>query len=435
MIELHQTRANEPERALLVGVSVRGNHPILDTDDSLNELAQLADTAGMNVIGHTKQNLVSIDPATFVGSGKVDEIRETLLAMGTKTVIFDDELSPRHQRELEKRLGEDVKVLDRSALILDIFAQHARTREGALQVELAQYEYRLPRLTRQWTHLSRQGSGGSGGVGLRGPGETQLEVDRRDIRHRISHLKSELQNVREHRSRYRATREKAGIPLIALVGYTNAGKSTLLHALSGADIYIADQLFATLDPTTRRVALPSGRQVLMTDTVGFIQKLPTSLIASFRATLEEIHDADLLLEVVDASHPNVLQHIETVEDTLAEIEVPPVPRLLVWNKIDLVEDGVPLPSLADSKHIIGEVSVSAARGLNMDKLSAALESALSSLLYKVTLLLPYQRGDLASLLHESASVEHQEHTEDGILLTVSLPTSLYNRYKEYRVQE
>jgi GTP-binding protein HflX len=439
MNELHQVRDDQPERALLVGVSVRGNHPVLKTDDSLNELAQLADTAGMSIVGHTTQNLSSIDSSTFVGSGKVDEIRDLLLATNTKTVIFDDELSPRHQRELEKRLGEEVKVLDRSALILDIFAQHARTREGALQVELAQYEYRLPRLTRQWTHLARQAGGGgarggSGGVGLRGPGETQLEVDRRDIRSRISRLKAELQNVREHRSRYRATRERAGIPLIALVGYTNAGKSTLLRALSGADVYVADQLFATLDPTTRRVALPSGRQVLLTDTVGFIQKLPTTLIASFRATLEEIRDADLLLEVVDASHPNVLQHIETVEDTLAEIEVPPVPRVIVWNKIDLMSADLPMPNAADFKHVVGEVAISASRGLNMDKLSETLETALSSLLYQVKLLLPYQRGDLVSHLHESASVEDQTHTEDGILLTVKLPASLYNRYKEYRVQ-
>jgi GTP-binding protein HflX len=441
MHHLHTIQEHQPERAFLVSVSLRNSQSILGSEDSLEELALLADTAGMDVIGHTQQNLSHPDPATFVGSGKVEEIREALLASDTKTVIFDDELSPRHQRELEKRLGEDVKVLDRSALILDIFAQHARTREGALQVELAQYEYRLPRLTRQWTHLARQSGGGSarggsGGVGLRGPGETQLEVDRRDIRNRISHLKHELQHVREHRQRHRAQRDRSGIPLVALVGYTNAGKSTLLKALSGADVYIADQLFATLDPTTRRIALPSGRQVLVTDTVGFIQKLPTTLIAAFRATLEEIRDADLLLEVVDASHPNVIEHIETVEDTLAEIEIPPIPRLIVWNKIDLCEDNAPLPRLEgdDRRHTVGEVAISAARGLNMDKMMETLENTLSSLLYEVTLLLPYQRGDLASLLHESASVEKQEHTEQGILLTVRLPASLYNRYKEYRVQ-
>ncbi len=440
MTQLHILQEHEPERAFLVGVSLRSSQSPLTSKDSLNELALLADTAGMEVIGCTTQNLAHPDPATFVGSGKVEEIREALRATNTKTVIFDDELSPRHQRELEKRLGEDVKVLDRSALILDIFAQHARTREGALQVELAQYEYRLPRLTRQWTHLARQtgggaARGGSGGVGLRGPGETQLEVDRRDIRNRISHLKHELQHVREHRQRHRAQRDRSGIPLVALVGYTNAGKSTLLKALSGADVYIADQLFATLDPTTRRIALPSGRQALVTDTVGFIQKLPTTLIAAFRATLEEIRDADLLLEVVDASHPNVVQHIETVEDTLAEIEIPPIPRLIVWNKIDLCAENTLMPRLQsdDQRHVVGEVKISAARGLNMDKLMETLETTLSSLLYKVTLLLPYQRGDLVSLLHESASVQKQEHIEQGILLTVKLPASLYNRYKEFRV--
>src|SRR5690606_11732096 len=220
-----------------------------------------------------------------------------------QVVIFDDELSPRHQRELEKRFGEKVKILDRSALILDIFAQHAHTREGALQVELAQYEYRLPRLTRQWTHLARQAGGGSarggtGGVGLRGPGETQLEVDRREIGRKITKLRQELEEVRAHRGRYRAQRSCAQIPVVSLVGYTNAGKSTLFSAMTGSDVYVADQLFGTLDPTTRRIDLPSGRQVLLTDTVGFIQKLPTTLIAAFRATLEEVLEADIILHVV-----------------------------------------------------------------------------------------------------------------------------------------
>ncbi|MFW5709518.1 MAG: GTPase HflX, partial [Chloroflexota bacterium] len=324
------------EKAFLVGLGVRGSQPLLSVDDSLKELALLADTAGMEVIGATSQIVNQVSPATFVGSGKVEEIKTSVEELGAKVVIFDDELSPRHQRELEKRLGDEIKVLDRSALILDIFAQHAHTREGALQVELAQYEYRLPRLTRQWTHLARQagGAGSAGGVGLRGPGETQLEVDRREIGRRITKLKRELEQVRQHRSRYREQRTQAGVPVVALVGYTNAGKSTVLTALTGADTYAADQLFATLDPTTRRLTLASGRQVLLTDTVGFIQKLPTTLIAAFRATLEEITEADLLLHIVDISHPNVCQHIESVEDTLAEIDVPAVPRVLVWNKMD-----------------------------------------------------------------------------------------------------
>lgn len=432
----HIVRA-QPERAFLVGLNLRGSKPMLSMEDSLEELALLADTAGMEIVGCASQNVNQIDPATFIGSGKVEEIREALIASGAQVVIFDDELSPRHQRELEKRFGEEIKVLDRSALILDIFAQHARTHEGALQVELAQYEYRLPRLTRQWTHLARQagggaGRGGTGGVGLRGPGETQLEVDRRDIRRRIGRLKQELEQVRLHRSRHRARRERGGIPLVALVGYTNAGKSTLLRALTGDDIYVADQLFATLDPTTRRVNLASGRQILMTDTVGFIQKLPTTLIAAFRATLEEINEADLLLEIVDVSHPNVLEHIETVEDTLAEIDVPPVPRILVWNKIDAWGER-PLPSLPNPEAYAAEVAISASTGFNLDLLLATLEKTLAATLYSVTLQIPYERGDLVSQLHEMATVRNQRHTEQGVVLQVQLPAFLYERFKTYRI--
>ena len=418
----------QPERAFLVGLGLQRGHPLLSVEDSLEELVLLADTAGMEVVGQTWQNVARIDPATFVGSGKVDEIKEMLLANNAQVVIFDDELSPRHQRELEKRLGEETKVLDRSALILDIFAQHARTREGALQVELAQYEYRLPRLTRAWSHLARLG----GGIGTRGPGETQLEVDRREIRRRISKLKEEIESVRAHRSRHRAQRDRTGVPLIALVGYTNAGKSTLLKALTGADVYIADQLFATLDPTTRRVDLPSGRQALVSDTVGFIQKLPTMLIAAFRATLEEINDADIILEVADTHHPNVVQHIETVEDTLAEIDVPDVPRILVWNKIDLWGDQ-PLPQPADPHLYAAQVSVSATKKTGLDSLLEAVETTLTKSLYAVTLQLPFERGDLVSQLHEMGSVEKQTHTENGIILEVQLPHNLYERFKEYRV--
>ncbi len=428
----------EPERAFLVGIAIKGSRPLLSLEDSLDELALLADTAGMQVVGTATQNVAQIDPATFIGSGKVEEIKLSVEAMGAHTIIFDDELSPRHQRGLEKEFGDTVKVLDRSALILDIFAQHARTHEGALQVELAQYEYRLPRLTRQWTHLARQAGGGGGrggvaGVGLRGPGETQLEVDRRDIRRRISKLKGDLQQVRMHRSRHRAQRDRAGIPLIALVGYTNAGKSTLLRALTGADVYVANQLFATLDPTTRRVTLPSGRHTLLTDTVGFIQKLPTTLIAAFRATLEEINEADLLLEVVDITHPNVLEHIETVEDTLAEIEVPPIPRILVWNKIDLAADQPP-PALPRGSQYAATVTVSASTGAGLDTLLETIEKALAKTLVKIRLRVPYLRGDLVSQLHELAMVEDQQHTEDGIELTVQLPAALYERFKEYRIR-
>src|SRR5512143_2972129 len=292
------------ERAFLVGVELHGQQHPLALADSLTELGLLSDTAGLDVVGDLTQKLEHPNVVTYIGPGKVEELKALTEETLTDVVIFDDELSPRHQRELEAALGDRVRVLDRTALILDIFAQHAHTREGALQVELAQYEYRLPRLTRQWTHLARQaggaaGRGGTGGVGLRGPGETQLEVDRREIAHHITHLKKELEKVRAHRQRHRAQRQRNAVPVVAIVGYTNAGKSTLLNALVGTDeVLVADQLFATLDPTTRRVHLPDRRVALFTDTVGFIQKLPTTLVAAFRATLEEIGQADLLLHVV-----------------------------------------------------------------------------------------------------------------------------------------
>lgn len=437
MSDREYIQSGVPERAFLVGILARNAKPLLSIEDSLSELEQLALTAGMEIVGRASQNVNQIDPATFIGSGKVEEVRDAVLAAAAQIVIFDDELSPRHQRELERRFGDDVRVLDRSALILDIFAQHAHTREGALQVELAQYEYRLPRLTRQWTHLARQagggaGRGGTGGVGLRGPGETQLEVDRRDIRRRISRLREELEQVRSHRGRHRSQRDRTGIPLVALVGYTNAGKSTLLKALTGADVYIADQLFATLDPTTRRIELPSGRQALLTDTVGFIQKLPTTLIAAFQATLEEIVETDLLLEVVDVAHPNVLEHIETVEDTLAEIDVPPVPRILVWNKLDTWK-GDSLPIVPNPEQYVAQVAVSATRRTGLNDLLQAIEDALAAAHYPIQLLIPYQRGDLVSLLHEVATVEEQSHVEEGILLSARVPASLFSRFKDYRV--
>jgi len=281
---------NPHERAFLVGVELQSDSSLLRVEDSLSELALLAETAGLEVVGYTTQRLERPHAKTFIGTGKIEEIQALVSELSAQLVIFDDELSPRHQRELEEIFGEKVRVIDRTALILDIFAQHAQTREGYLQVELAQYEYRLPRLTRAWTHLARQagGKGSLSGVGVRGPGETQLEVDRRDISRRIDHLKRELEKVRAHRERHRSQRRKSQHPIMALVGYTNAGKSTLLNRIAHADVYVADQLFATLDPTTRRVELPGGHLGLFTDTVGFIQKLPTQLVAAFRATLEEI---------------------------------------------------------------------------------------------------------------------------------------------------
>jgi GTPase len=276
------------EIAVLVGVELSGEPALLDLEDSLDELALLADTAGLHVGGRLTQKLNHPHPATFIGQGKLDELKMIVLELGANVVIFDDELSPSQQRGVEKVLDQEIKVIDRTALILDIFARHARTREGSVQVELAQYEYRLPRLTRAWTHLARQAGGraggAAGGVGVRGPGETQLEVDRREIGRRIAHLKRELEEIHQQREQYRQRRRQSPTPVIAVVGYTNAGKSTLLNAVSDANVVAENQLFATLDPTTRRVELPSGRQSLFSDTVGFIQKLPTTLVAAFRAT-------------------------------------------------------------------------------------------------------------------------------------------------------
>ena len=424
----------EVEQAYLVGAALKGSRPLMSMEDLLRELTLLAKTAGMAVVGQTTQQVDRIEPATFIGSGKVEEVRNQIVERGATVVIFDDELSPRHQRELEKRLGEDVKVLDRSALILDIFAQHASTREGALQVELAQYEYRLPRLTRHWTHLARQagGSATGGGVGLRGPGETQLEVDRREIGRKISKLKEELERVRAHRSRHRAQRSRSKIPVVSLVGYTNAGKSTLFRALTGSDVLVADQLFATLDPTTRRIVLPSGRHVLLTDTVGFIHKLPTTLVAAFRATLEEVAEADVVLHVVDASHPNWQEHIEAVEDTLAEIELPPVPRVLIWNKMDLIGEMPPKDDFND-QYYLGTVSVSALRNTGLEALLNQVESATALSSRLVQLCLPYERGDLLSYLHETAIVENTEHTGEGVVVEVYLSPALYNRFKAYEI--
>jgi GTP-binding protein HflX len=421
-------------------VDIRRGRPLLPVEDSLKELALLADTAGLEVVGQTVQKLNRINPATLIGSGKVEEIKEAVAELGANVVIFDDELSPRHQRELEQAFGENTKLLDRSALILDIFAQHAATHEGRLQVELAQYEYRLPRLTRQWTHLARQAGGGSvrggvAGVGLRGPGETQLEVDRREIGNRISKLKAELEQVRAHRQRQRQQRDKAGLFLVALVGYTNAGKSTLLKALTNADVYIADRLFATLDPTTRRVTLPSGKEILLADTVGFIQKLPTTLIAAFRATLEGITEADMLLHVVDSSHPNLWQQVETVDDTLAEIDVPPIPRLLALNKIDRRTDGSPSLETWNASKYSAVVEVSALTGTGLGELLETIEKVLKGSMIPMRLLLPYQEGQLIAWLHAQAVVEHEEHTDEGVLIRAHVPMASAARLELFRCDD
>ncbi|MGA9397600.1 MAG: GTPase HflX [Anaerolineaceae bacterium] len=427
---------NRPhERAFLVGVELYGVSQLLTLEDSLAELSLLADTAGLDVVGEITQQLDKPNPATYIGSGKVEEIKLLLEETVADVVLFDVELSPRHLRELEEKFGEAVRVVDRTALILDIFAQHARTAEGILQVELAQYEYRLPRLTRAWTHLARQAGGGAGrtgnvgGVGLRGPGETQLEVDKRDIRRGISHMKEELEKVRAHRSRYRAQRKRSHIPVVALVGYTNAGKSTLLNRLSKAGVYVANQLFATLDPTTRRVQLPGGNPALFTDTVGFIQKLPTQLVAAFRATLEEISDADLLVHVIDISHPNALAQAEAVHQTLKEIDAAGIPTISVLNKIDRLPD--PQLAVDKMKNYPNAVAISALKQIGIDVLLKRIESELFEHMLPVKVRLPYKEGQLISLFHDQGQVDKVEHGRGGVTMQGYLPGRLMVRFQPY----
>jgi GTP-binding protein HflX len=346
----------------------------LSLDDSLEELASLARTADVEVVGRMKQRLER-PSRTYLGSGKLKDLIALKGEAGYSVVILDDELSPRQQRNLEDAL--DVKVIDRTALILDIFAKRAQTHEGKLQVELAQNEYLLPRLAGQWSHLERLG----GGVGTRGPGEMQLESDRRLLERRIHRLKKELAEVRKHRTLYRTNRKRSGIPVVALVGYTNAGKSTLLNTLSGAEVLVEDKLFATLDPTTRRLRLPDGETVLMTDTVGFIHKLPPTVVAAFRATLEELEEADLLLHVVDITHKNAAEQCQTVEDILADLGLEETPRLTLLNKVDLLGPAMPGPDELEERLQIepeGMLLVSASTGTGLDKLLQRISEVLVS---------------------------------------------------------
>ena len=346
----------------------------------MDELARLAGTAGVEVVGWMLQRVSTPSKTHYLGSGKLEELIALKSSLNYDVVIFDDELSPIQQRNLEEALK--VKVIDRVALILDIFAKHARTREGKLQVELAQHEYLFPRLAGQWSHLERLG----GGIGTRGPGESQLETDRRLIRQKIHRLKTEIEEIRKHRELYRRRRQKSGIPVVALVGYTNAGKSTLLNTLSGTNVVVGDKLFATLDPTTRRLILPDGSYVLLTDTVGFIRKLPPTIVSAFRATLEELSEASLLLHVVDLTSRNAVEQCQTVEGILASLGLSSKPRITALNKIDRLfgddmafDEEKAIEALCQECGITGEntVLISAARGWGLKKLLQMIGKILS----------------------------------------------------------
>jgi GTP-binding protein HflX len=406
--------ATPAERAYLVGLETQG--AALEADDSLNELATLVDAAGGEVVGRTQQRRRAPDPSTFVGKGKATAVGVEAKRLAADLIVCDDELTPRQQRGLEELLG--IRVVDRSAVILDIFAKHARSKEGRLQVEVAQLEYMRPRLRGMWTHLERPG----GGVGTRGPGETQLESDRRVVERRLLDLKERLRVVESQRERSRRSRTREGLFLAALVGYTNAGKSTLLNALTDADVLVADQPFATLDPTTRRSMLPNGTVVLVSDTVGFVNKLPPALIAAFHATLEELDDADLLLHVVDASHPNLHERMRVVDETLAALGLEAKPRLIVLNKADALRgaegDALREALGAEFPHA---VFTSAITGAGIAELRDRLAALAARGWRKVAVRLPYSAAALLQRIREHGALRRAEYNESGIDVEADVP--------------
>lgn len=411
------------ERAILIGMEWGRNDSLWTVDDSLEELKQLADTAGATVIKKFIQKRPKPDPAFFIGRGKVQELALYAQQENIDLCIFDDELSPAQQRNIESVMG--IRILDRTALILDIFAQRARTNEGKLQVELAQLQYTLPRIMGKGLMLSRLG----GGIGTRGPGETKLEVDRRRIRDRIAFIKEQIEKVKAVRSLHRSNRKKNNVFEVSLVGYTNAGKSTLLNTLTNSDIYAKDQLFATLDPTTRQLTLPNKQEIIITDTVGFIQRLPHQLIAAFRSTLEVVTEADLLVHVIDVSHELYKEQAAAVHEVLKEIGAETKPVITVYNKIDKLPTD---SKLADRLALEEDtVCISAAKKLNLESLQQMIESHLKSKAVEVTLCIPYAETAKAAQLHETANVLEQEYTENGTVMKVILPVEDLEAYNEY----
>lgn len=420
--------AEPRERALLVGVDRPGS--AVDMDTSLEELARLAHTAGADAVATVTQRLRSPNPATFVGSGKVAEIAQIAQDERVDVIIIDDELTPSQQSNLEKSVDRDIKVIDRTALILDIFALHAKSREGKLQVRLAQNEYLYPRLRGMWAHLASNRMGG--GVGSRfGEGESQLEVDRRMVRDRITSIKRELKRLKGIRSTQRESRYASGIKNVALAGYTNAGKSSLLNALSGSEVYSDDLLFATLDSTTRSLTLSQGREVTLTDTVGFIQKLPTTLIESFQSTLDEISGSDLILHVADASSPDLEMHIESVQETLGQIKAETIPRVLVLNKTDLLSDeelSILRRRYADA------ICVSAHDSSGLDELMDRMALALGASETTLNVIIPFTNGEDAALAHRRCAVLSESYEDDGVHMTLRCPAELKGLYERYSAE-
>ncbi len=410
------------QRALLIGM-VRDGGQIAEGDRSLGELELLTDTAGSDPVEAVLVRRGKPDPATFIGKGKLSELVAESHMLDIDVVVFDNELSPAQQRNLQQAFQCD--VVDRVALILDIFAQHAHTHEGRLQVELAQYRYRLPRLRGRGVELSRLGAG----IGTRGPGETKLETDRRRILERMSKIERELKDASRSRDTRAKSRKRSGLPMAAIVGYTNTGKSTLFNRLTDAHVLVEDRLFATLGSTVRRLDLPDGHRALMSDTVGFVRRLPHELVEAFRSTLDEAAEADLLVHVVDAADPDPDGQITAVRDVLNEIGAANVPEILVFNKIDLVEPAVVRRLLTVYE---GSVAVSALAGERIDGVTSAIVDGLEAVTTTVSLLIPYDRGDLVATLHDAGEVLDEHHAEQGTELTVRLPAATADRLVGFR---